>query len=160
MPANNPSWLKTDVYNPIDVDNLIAGRCKATDVRSAEKAAAVQRLTRLGKSSETIAEAFGMSERHVQRLRDVQVRPPEVVMFDHGHSRITELSILARTAQRFAAGMRDDVESLWFELLDMEPQRMRELVMVLAAMVPVDQGVSDLLRWVAELPMPALEVVA
>lgn len=151
MPNNNPAWMKADVYNPVDVDNLVAGRCSADGLRWAEKAAAVQRLTRLGKSAEDIAEAFGMSRRHVQRLRAMKVQPPPMVSFDHSHSREVELSLLTRTAARFAADIRDDVESLWLELLDMEPQRMRELVLLLAAMVPADQTVSELLGWVTDL---------
>ena len=142
---NNP------IYNPIDVDNLVNGR--AGSVRMADKAAAVQLLTARGWSSQAISEHLGITDRHVVRLRSAEVYPPQEVTFDYDWERGEDLADMADVAARFAAEMREDVESIWLELLNMQPQRMRELVMVLAAMVPDDQPISELLKWVTDLPL-------
>jgi len=147
----NPSWMKPDVYNPIDVDHVVAGHYPATAVRTSEKAAAVQRLTRRGWTSEDIAVQLGISERHVERLRTVTVRPPERLTFDSSLSRMCVLSARLDTALEMMSGMRDDVESVFRDLCGMPAQSVRELVMILAALVPEDGHPQELLGWVLEL---------
>lgn len=120
-----------------------------------EKHASVLRLTSIGLSAREIADAVGISERHVVRLRSQPLRsdvPHLPDPRDITDRRADEFDLLARKAFEWAGVLRDeDPVIVWEALSRLSRQRLQELVVVALAMVPSEATLREVLAWVIEL---------
>lgn len=114
----------------------------------------INRLTDAGVSASTIAVLVGMSERHVVRIRNGQVKQPRqaaVYEFDTSEIRSKHLDKVADAAVDVACRLRDEDPQLIYDALArMERHDLIELVMVALAAMPIDKPKSQIFAWLEE----------
>jgi hypothetical protein len=120
-------------------------------------------LREQGLNDTQIAEKFGISKASLeQRFRRLNRKPGQTVTLAPVCElpAATEVEGLVEQALEDAADMitriRDeDPHTLWVELSCMPPTRVLALVHILAAMVPANRPMSQLLAWTDELAVSA-----
>jgi hypothetical protein len=157
------SGAAADIPGPADcvtamqaAEHTVYARDMLTDYHKQvdEHAEAVHRMTAKRMSANEIAVRLGISQRHVVRLR----RKPQAVVepgydFPVDDQRAAELEDLAGFALQLAARLRDEDPALTWEALQrLSRQRLQQLVVILAAAVPVDSSPAQLFDWVTALP--------
>lgn len=136
-------------YDVGAVEMMLAG-AKFQEPCEAELAACVQRLTERGFGVKEISRRLEIGERRVYRMRAFHVEPIQDGMeleYDTSDSRAKALEDMAILAMQCATEVRSNPPEVWEMITRMEPQRLCELTMALACLVPVDFTVRQLLGW-------------
>lgn len=113
----------------------------------------IRRLADAGVSNPVIAQLVGMSVRNVDRIRAGKVEqptPPAVdYRFDRRQDRAEKLERMVQDSFDLACRLRDeDPQLVYHSLTLLDVQRLRELVMIGLAAMPIDRPISEVFAWV------------